>query len=172
MTYNSKLKNLVLFRHGKAQRPYDALDDFSRNLVERGKKDSENQAQRLKDLGFWPNIIYSSSAHRAAQTCENAIKIFENVETIITRDLYLASPKIYLETALNANVENVIIIAHDPGLHDLCRHFMKNINKIDDLSNDAQMLLYELPTAGIAWFQKNDDEFKLLHHLRPLREGF
>lgn len=166
----TKLKNLVLFRHGKAERPYDAIDDFSRNLVERGKRDSINQAQRLCDLGFWPDIIISSSANRAKQTFEGAANVFKDVQSIITRDLYLASPEVYLNNAINANVENVIIIAHDPGLHDLCRHFMK----YDEFDDEAKMLLFELPTAGIAWFKVDENVksgMRLLHHLRPIREG-
>lgn len=167
---DSKLENLVLFRHGKAQRPFDAIDDFSRDLVERGKSDSYNQALRLNELGFIPDIALVSSAHRAKQTWEKASEVYKHANAIITRDLYLAAPQIYLDMAINSECKNVLLIAHDPGLHDLCRHFLKG----SEISSDAEMLLYELPTSGIAWFKKDLKErnsMRLLHHLRPIKSG-
>ncbi len=164
----SGLENLVLFRHGKAQRPYDAPDDFSRELIERGKKDAFSQAQRLANLDFWPDLVLVSSALRATQTWDEAAKVFEGAKSKITRELYLASPEQYMKLILECGEKNVMLIAHDPGLHDLSRHFLKG----NELTPDAQFLRVDMPTAGIAWF-KNDDTIKshmrFITHLRPIK---
>lgn len=165
---NSKLENLVLFRHGKAQRPYDAPDDFSRELIERGKKDSLAQAQRLNNLGFWPDLVLVSSALRASQTWDETAKIYLGVKYIVTRDLYLASPELYMRLVIECGAKNVMLIAHDPGLHDLSKLFLKG----NELTPDAQYLRIDMPTSGIAWF-RNDAAIKshmrFIAHLRPIR---
>lgn len=165
---DSEIENFVIFRHGKAQRPFDADDDFSRNLVERGIKDAKEQAQRLLEIGFTPEIALVSSANRAFQTWQAAKEIFPNSQEIITRDLYLASPNIYWQHVINAKLKNVILIAHDPGLHDLCRFFLKG----NDETIDAHYLAADLPTAGIAWFRRDKNiksGMKLISHLRPIK---
>lgn len=167
---NSKLENLVIFRHGKAQRPHDADDDFSRNLVERGINEAKAQAQRLFDLGFVPEIALVSSANRAMQTWEAASEIFQNTKAIITRDLYLAPPNIYMRAVLETGAKNVLLIAHDPGLHDLCRHFLKG----NEETPDAHYLASDLPTSGVAWFRRDDkikSKMRLMAHLRPIKTG-
>lgn len=165
---NSKLENLILFRHGKAQRPYDANDDFSRELIERGKKDSLAQAERLYNLGFWPDVALVSSALRASQTWDMASKVFEGVKSKITRDLYLASPEQYMKQVFKCGEANVMLIAHDPGLHDLSKVFLKG----NELTPDAQYLRLEMPTSGIAWFRKDEaikSHMRFITHLRPLK---
>ncbi len=165
---NSVIENFVIFRHGKAQRPYDADDDYSRNLVERGIKEAKSQAQRLFEIGFVPDIVLVSSANRALQTWQAAKEVFPNAKEIITRDLYLASPNIYWHNALETKAQNVMLIAHDPGLHDLCRYFLKGNSE----TIDAHYLAADLPTAGIAWFKRDKDiksGMKLISHLRPIK---
>lgn len=167
---NSLIENFVIFRHGKAQRPFDADDDFSRNLVERGIKEAKLQAQRLFEIGFIPDIVLVSSANRAFQTWQAAKEIFPNSEELITRDLYLASPNIYWQHVIDTKAKNVMLIAHDPGLHDLCRYFLKG----NDETIDAHYLAADLPTAGIAWFQRDSkikSGMKLISHLRPIKSA-
>lgn len=163
---DSQIQNLVIFRHGKAERPYDANDDFSRNLVETGKKQSLEQAIKLKELGFAPDLVLVSSAFRATQTWDMVAQVFPDAIPIITRELYLASPEFYLRKAVQTGAAAVMIIAHDPGLHALCRTFLKGGAK--DTKSD--LLRLDLPTAGVAWFQKDEKAkslMRLVANLRP-----
>jgi|APTNR8051073442_1049403.scaffolds.fasta_scaffold03027_13 phosphohistidine phosphatase len=162
----SQIQDLVLFRHGKAERPYDAVDDFSRNLIETGKKQSLEQAIKLRMLGFSPDVVLVSSAFRASQTWDVASEVFADADTIITRELYLASPELYLSKAAQTGAKSVMIIAHDPGLHALCRTFLKGANK----DEKSDLLRLDLPTAGVAWFQKDANTkstMRLVANLRP-----
>lgn len=160
------LENLVLFRHGKAQRPYDAPDDFSRELVQRGRDEAFSQANRLFASGFRPDIACVSTALRASQTWDCAAPVFGDCKTLLTRELYHASADKYLEIAKSALVKNVMIIAHDPGLHELCRYFLRGSAK----DNSNNMLHFGFPTASIAWFTKdsqNRNGFELVQFFAP-----
>lgn len=160
------LENLVLFRHGKAQRPYDAPDDFSRELTQRGRKDSEAQASRLKAAGFVPDIACVSTALRASQTWDSAAAAFTDTKTLLTRELYHASADTYLEVARRTLQSNVIIVAHDPGLHELCRYFLRGSHA----DNSNHPLHLGFPTAAIAWFKadgSNKYGFELVEFFEP-----
>jgi phosphohistidine phosphatase len=143
------LTDLVLFRHGKAVRPHEARDDFDRGLTLVGVEQAASQAGLLRDAGFRPDLVLVSTALRAAQTWEAASVHFPDTPTRVTRTLYLAAPNVYLETAELSNKNKVMIIAHDPGLHELARFFTKGQKGV---SAEIDHLRAELPTSGIAWF--------------------
>jgi phosphohistidine phosphatase len=171
---NSAIENLVLFRHGKAQKIYDAADDFSRELTERGQRDAENQAIRLKDAGFTPDVALVSSAARAFQTWQKANLIFPDCREIVLDRLYLAAPRTYLKEVVASGAKNVVLIAHDPGLHELCRYFMLGGGAInpENVTNEEAMLLFELPTAGVAWFTRDESAkngMTLKKYFKPIK---
>ena len=173
---NSAIENLVIFRHGKAQKIYDVDDDFSRGLTERGQRDAENQASRLKEAGFKPDIALVSTAARAAQTWERAHGFFPDSQAKLLDKFYLAAPKIYLNEAIASGKKNVMLIAHDPGLHELCRYFMFGGGTINpgDINNEEALLLFELPTAGLAWFTRDDNAksgMVLKRYFKPIKQA-
>ena len=143
------LTDLVLFRHGKAVRPHEARDDFERGLTPTGIAQASRQAQRLQEAGFQPDLALVSTAFRAAQTWEAASPYFPATIVRSTRLLYLAAPNVYLETAETSNTHKVIVVAHDPGLHELARWFTKDQKGLNATMNQLRA---ELPTSGIAWF--------------------
>jgi phosphohistidine phosphatase len=143
------LSDLVLFRHGKAVRPNEARDDFERGLTESGRMDASAQAKRLRDAGFVPDLVIVSTALRAAQTWDEASQHFPDAPVRLTRALYLATPDVYLDAALSSNVTKVMLVAHDPGLHELARWFTKGLK---GTSPQIDSLRSQLPTSGVAWF--------------------
>ncbi len=161
------LTDLVLFRHGKAVRPHEARDDFERTLTPDGRVQAGAQALRLKQAGFRPDLALVSTAFRAAQTWEEANWCFPDCPSRLTRTLYLASPDVYLETAQAVNKSSVLIVAHDPGLHELARWFTKGLKGI---SSEVDQMRSELPTSGIAWFVADANArngFALKRYLNP-----
>lgn len=143
------LLEIALFRHGKAVRPHEVRDDFERGLTSVGREQARQQALLLHEAGFQPDLVLVSTALRAAQTWEEASAHFPDCPARLTRTLYLASPNVYLETAETSNKNRVLIIAHDPGLHELARYFTKGQKGV---STEIDQLRTELPTSGIAWF--------------------
>lgn len=61
--------NLILLRHGKAEDNH-ADGDFSRALVEKGRKQSRRAARLLKAANILPDIVLTSPLVRARQTAE------------------------------------------------------------------------------------------------------
>jgi len=162
------LCDLVLFRHGKAVRPDAAPDDFQRALTERGHQEAATQARRLADAGFVADIALVSSAVRATETWDEAARYFPVAEKRITRSLYLAAPETYRAAAETCGGTAVIVIAHDPGLHDLsCTLLMDD--RDGARSREGRALLDHMPTAGIAWFSRANGSanWKLKAHFRP-----
>lgn len=143
------LTDLILFRHGKALRPHEARDDFSRGLTPRGRLQAAAQAQRLQAAGCDLQVALVSTALRAAETWDACQQAFPDAQVHLSRQLYLAAPSIYLNAAKTAKAGRVMIVAHDPGLHELARSLMKG-----DMGQDrGQAALREhLPTSGVAWF--------------------
>lgn len=161
------LTDFVLFRHAKAVRPHEARDDFDRGLTPDGVLTAQRQSARLKEAGFVPDVTLVSTALRAAQTWEAASAHFPDTRVRLTRTLYLASPTVYLESAELSKAHMVLLIAHDPGLHDLARWFMKGQK---GTSVEADNLRAELPTSGIAWFVADDtakNGFRLKQYFAP-----
>lgn len=161
------LTDLVLFRHGKAVRPHEARDDFERGLTPAGVAQAGAQAARLREAGFRPDLVIVSTAFRAAQTWEAASPHFSDVPARLTRNLYLAAPNVYLDAAETSNMGKVMIIAHDPGLHELARWFTKGLK---GTSVEVDHLRGELPTSGIAWFVADTAAkhgFSLKHYFEP-----
>jgi len=143
------LTDLILFRHGKAVRQHEARDDFSRCLTPRGRVQAAAQAQRLKEAGCDLQLALVSTALRAAETWDTCRLSFPDAEAQMMRQLYLAAPSIYLNAAKSAKASRVMIIAHDPGLHDLARSLMKGDPSVD---RGQAALREHLPTSGVAWF--------------------
>jgi phosphohistidine phosphatase len=161
------LTDLVLFRHGKAVRPHEARDDFERGLTAQGRIQAASQASLLKEAGFSPDIALVSTAFRAAQTWEEADNCFPDCRVRLTRTLYLASPDVYLETARAANKAKILIIAHDPGLHELARRFTRGLKGTNE---QIDQLRRELPTSGIVWFSTDPSArngFSLKQYFNP-----
>jgi phosphohistidine phosphatase len=167
------LTDLVLFRHGNAVRPHEAPDDFARALTERGVSESVAQASRLQGLGFRPDVALVSTALRASETWDQAARFFPGARPRLTRALYLASPDVYLDAARAAGAPCVIVVAHDPGLHDLSRTLMKG--SADSAAGGGVGSLRDgFPTAGIAWFTLDPaarSGFALKAFLAPPRTG-
>jgi phosphohistidine phosphatase len=143
------LTDLILFRHGKAVRQHEARDDFSRGLTPRGRVQAAAQAQRLKEEGCDLQLALVSTALRAAETWDACHLAFPDAQVQMMRQFYLAAPSIYLGAAKSVTASRVMIVAHDPGLHQLACSLMKGDTGQDRGQTD---LREHLPTSGVAWF--------------------
>ncbi|MBM3420851.1 MAG: phosphohistidine phosphatase, partial [Bacteroidetes bacterium] len=62
------MKKLIFVRHGKAEDPDNALNDFGRSLTEKGKEISSQMARRLAKREKEQVTIVTSPAFRALET--------------------------------------------------------------------------------------------------------
>lgn len=122
------MKNIVFLRHGQAAETFFCSE---RTLTELGRNQAEKSALRLKNAGFVPEIIISSTLKRALQTAEIAKNIIfnnndvaENVkipeiktEKAIAYQDYDAVMLI-LEAAIS-EYDNILIVGHVPIFEEM-----------------------------------------------------
>jgi phosphohistidine phosphatase len=109
---------LVLARHAKSDWADEGLDDHDRPLNDRGRRDAFAMARTLLRAGVRPEVLLSSSAVRARETAEAFARAFD-VDVVENADLYLAAPEALLAAARAAGSDEVMVVAHDPGMSAL-----------------------------------------------------
>jgi len=109
---------LVLARHAKSDWADEGLDDHDRPLNDRGIRDAPAMARAVVRKGVRPEIILSSTARRARQTADAFARAFD-AEVTEQAELYLAEPAQLLAAARGAGVDEVMVVAHDPGMSAL-----------------------------------------------------
>jgi phosphohistidine phosphatase len=144
------MERLILLRHGKAEASAPSGVDFDRSLTERGRRDSAMVANALADAGFAPDLALVSPAARAHQTWLAAQPVFPQAKVLLSRDLYNAEPEtiLALVEGKGAACGAVMVVAHNPGLHQLALMLAQRCQ--DGL--DRARLNAGFPTAAAAAF--------------------
>ena len=85
------MRRLMLLRHAKAA-PGDGLDDYDRELTERGRADARAVGEIIAKSDLKPDLVVYSGARRARETAELVLKrLSQDVEAIESGALYMAS---------------------------------------------------------------------------------
>jgi phosphohistidine phosphatase len=120
------IKNLYLVRHAKTQQESIDNRDFSRELADRGLRDSSLVGDYCKKQGYSIDMMISSPAARALATAElMAAQMDYEREKIHTNDeLYMASVRTFLQVInqLKDNWNDVMIVSHNPAVTYLGEH--------------------------------------------------
>lgn len=161
---------LLIMRHAKSSWDDPAVHDHDRPLNQRGQHAAPRMGQRLHARGITPDLIISSTAHRAHATADLVADELGYARHTIRREprIYEADLSTLLDIVqhLDPQYRAVLLVGHNPGSHALA----------ECLSNQH---LWHFPTAavacisfdGIAWqavecaagtlqffdFPKNDD---------------
>ena len=117
------MKDLILVRHAKSSWRDPSLDDHSRPLNKRGKRDAPEMGDRLARRGYAPDLLISSSAVRALETARTIAEKLDYPQSRIRVEklLYLAGVDVLLEVVrgVASTVETLILFGHNPGFTDL-----------------------------------------------------
>src|SRR5271155_1373435 len=115
------MRQLLLLRHAKSAWNDATMPDRDRPLNARGRRSVAAMRQAMRDLGLVPDVVLVSTARRTQETLE-ALEPWDDAPLIVPMDsLYLANP-MQLIAALHGvaeTVRSVLLIGHNPGLHDL-----------------------------------------------------
>ncbi|MCG9916337.1 MAG: histidine phosphatase family protein [Phenylobacterium sp.] len=145
------MERLILLRHGKAERESLSGDDFARRLTPRGVKDARTAGERLTDMGFAPDLALVSTAARTRETWEALKGACPTCVMQFYDDLYHAEAQTVLdrvrEAAASAKV--LMVIGHNPGLHELVLRLLIEGGASADLLRAAQG---RFPTSAAAVF--------------------
>lgn len=117
------VRELILVRHAKSSWRDPSLDDHSRPLNKRGKRDAPEMGDRLARLGYKPDLIISSTAVRALETARTiARKLGYPRERILEEEgIYHASVEGLIGVISNVDdsVETLMLFGHNPGFTQL-----------------------------------------------------
>jgi phosphohistidine phosphatase len=93
MVMRSKIKTLLILRHGKSSWKLPELADHDRPLNKRGKRDAPKIGNLLKEKDLVPELIISSNAVRADKTAKIVAKASKYKGKVTLLDsLYAAGP--------------------------------------------------------------------------------
>jgi phosphohistidine phosphatase len=113
-------RSLYLLRHAKSDWSDPDMPDHERMLAPRGLRAAKLMAAHLKKLGLKVDRIYASTARRARETVHLVRPSVGNAPLTYRRSLYLISGD-----GLTSFIQglpdrhcSVMIVAHDPGLHE------------------------------------------------------
>lgn len=111
------MKNIIIIRHAKSSWTDFNLTDFERPLDKRGLNDAPEMAKRLRNVGYTPDKLISSSATRALETAAFYSKEFGLPITSV-KELYHGMPDNYLDAAMEVDdsVNTLLLFGHNPGI--------------------------------------------------------
>jgi phosphohistidine phosphatase len=157
------MRQLVLLRHAKAMPAGDEADDFARALAEAGRTDAPLIAHALAEAGAAPTIALVSDARRTRETWDLAQPSFPKAEVRFLRSLYLGAAEILMAEAERTGAANVMVVAHNPGLHELASRLAQRPTDLD------LRLRAKFPTAAGAIFARKSDDvaWKLGTYVTP-----
>lgn len=137
------MKQILLLRHAKSSWDDPGLKDFDRPLAERGLRDAPLMGQFIKKAGYNPAAIFSSTATRAKQTSQLAMKAAGIDSDIIhwNEDLYYGSMSHYIDQiqAASDDHERIMLVGHNPIIE----------NTAGILSGSEHKIAVRMPTAAL-----------------------
>lgn len=154
---------LTLLRHAKAVPADEGVEDHARVLAERGRADAPVTGAALAEAGAEPQIVLVSDAARTRETWELARPHFPRVEVRVLPQLYLCPASVLMAEAEKAGVERVMLVGHNPGLHELA-------SRLASRKSEAESRLRaKFPTAAGAIFSRKTPEtsWKLVTFVTP-----
>lgn len=158
-------RRLILMRHAKSSWSSPNLPDHERPLNGRGRRDAPRVGQRLAELGWTPDAIWSSDATRTRETAALLIPALD-VDPPVTfdPDLYLAG----LEAIEGAAADwdpawtTVLTLGHNPGWESAASTLARR-----DLSMTTANAVLLQSTTAAPWPDALRGRWSLVDVLRP-----
>ncbi|MET0183550.1 MAG: histidine phosphatase family protein [Caulobacterales bacterium] len=148
------MKTIILMRHAKAVRDQEAPNDRARGLTGRGRRDAAAAGAALIAAGVKPEFALVSSAQRTRETAHYALAEIAPIDVRVDDDLYLADPQTIWQAAMAAPAGRVLVIAHNPGIHEIAAMLA---DQAGDRSNAARAAAASFPTSAFAAFEIEND---------------
>jgi len=159
------MKRLILMRHAKTEAWVEGIDDFGRALTEQGHVDARRIAEEIVGQGWSPARILVSTARRARETCSEVAKVVEGERVRPMESLYLSGMRGIADAVRqNDGASTLMVIGHNPGLHDFALNILRDGGSSDFTSSER--LLEKFPTSCAALFESDEDGAFLPVHFR------
>jgi phosphohistidine phosphatase len=162
------MRTLYLLRHAKSSWDDPALPDHERPLAPRGRRDAKRIAKHVGRMGITPELVLCSTAVRTQQTLDLLRPKVGEVAVQVEEQLYGASSETLLERIRSVpdQVGSVLLIGHNPGLHDLALMLASS-------GADLRRLEAKFPTAALAtlalarWSNLSEGNAELVAYVVP-----
>jgi phosphohistidine phosphatase len=155
------MRRLMLLRHAKAEKAESGMGDHERRLNARGQSDTVLIGAYMARHALIPDAVMVSTARRTRETWERLAPALSDPPPATYEDrLYNAGAEAILAVvkATAPAVRTLLVIGHNPGLHDLARLLIAS----GDV--EARERLNEgLPTAGLAVIEFAAETWRKLH---------
>jgi phosphohistidine phosphatase len=116
------MKNLFLLRHAKSSWDNAALGDFDRPLSERGISNAILLSKYIQKNSISFDLVLSSPSERTQSTLDLVLSSFDPIPTTSFKEsIYHASASSLSQLIKEQDdeINNLLIIGHNPGLHIL-----------------------------------------------------
>ncbi len=155
------MRRLLLLRHAKAERSDPGMQDISRVLIERGRKDAVKIGAYMAGHALVPDRVAASPSARTQETWKYAAAAFKPAPAAMSVErLYDATPHDIFGVIKDtpATAHTLLLIGHNPGLHEAALMLIAS----GDI--DARERLREkLPTSGLVIIDFALDDWSKLH---------
>jgi phosphohistidine phosphatase len=144
------MHQLLLLRHAKSSWDDAKLADLDRPLNKRGRRTAGAMCQAMLDLGLAPDVVLVSPSRRTQETLA-ALEPWDDtplVEHVATLYLATAPQLLAILREVNETVRSVMLIGHNPGMHELA----VLLTGASAASEPTSRMATGFPTAALAEF--------------------
>jgi phosphohistidine phosphatase len=169
--YMMNLRELWLLRHAQAVAGGTLDGDAERPLSEQGIQDAARLGAWMKQQGWLPDYMVSSSARRTRQTANQICnQLGINPDTVhYDVQLYLASRRILLELigATGMSCHKLLLIGHNPGFEELLLYLCPELMSVPAESRTMGTANLARVQLESGWSGLQQGSGKLLDITRP-----
>jgi phosphohistidine phosphatase len=152
---------LMLLRHAKTEKAEAGMSDHARRLTARGKSDAPVIGAYMARHALIPDLALVSTAERARQTWERVADELSTPPRVVYEDrVYNAGAEgiIALVKKTAATVRALLVVGHNPGLHDAARRLIAS----GDVES-RERLNEGLPTSGLVVIDFAGKDWRKVH---------
>jgi phosphohistidine phosphatase len=113
---------LIVFRHAKSSWSSSAVSDHQRPLNERGRQDAPLMGAKLAELGWVPDLVWSSDSVRTRMTWDLLSPAFPGgVPSQFSKSLYQTAVNDVRELVAGTSdsVHTLLLLGHNPTWEEL-----------------------------------------------------
>jgi phosphohistidine phosphatase len=144
------VRRLLLLRHAKTVP--GGPDDHERVLMGRGRADAPAMGRYIRDHGYEPDLILSSTSRRTVETVALlTVQLQGPARTDYVESLYLAEPLTILSVIRAApnEVRTLMVVGHNPGMEAIATELAREPVKRKERDR-FDLIEEKFPTAALA----------------------
>ncbi len=116
------MKELLIYRHAKTEKPTAGMADFDRGLLPRGIRQAAEMAEKLREKDLRPDLVITSPALRARQTTRVTLETLASPLTPLEEpELYATDAGDYIAVIARSgdDASRLVVVGHNPACEEL-----------------------------------------------------